>query len=279
MNKAKPLNQVLLRVDKALNDEIITDSGLKLYIDPTYRKEWCSAVTATIVDLPTKVSERDKKILKQLKIGDEVCISYQVVADFEFVGDGDRFMPATEENHYVKEFINGKGDWIRCYALPNRRGIAKIMWAGVYQNKFKKVVSGVQGTESELDRWLAQFPLGKTDIYSFNNLFEHKGKSYWKCDLSQIFAKKEKGKLIAVGDRIICEPVEEDVPTEVKIKLSNITDDIKIRYQDRGIVVSGGKIKSGSIVSFSPNHCERYEFYGKPFFLIKQNFVQGVWQN
>lgn len=272
---------MLLRVDKALNDEIITDSGVKLFIDPTYRKEWCSAVTATIVELPVKSSPKDKKILKHLRPGDEVCMSYQVVADFEFADDTSRFMQATEDNPYCKEFVNGNGDWVRCYALPKFKGLSKIQWVGVYQDKFKRVISGVQGTEREMERWMAQFQFGKTDIYSFSNYFEYNGNDYWKCNPSQIFARRVDGHLVAVGDRVICKPIEEDVPDEIKRSLA-YSGDVKIRYQDRGRVISGGKekgLKKDWIVSFNPGHCEKYEFFGKQYFLIKQNYIQGIWQS
>jgi hypothetical protein len=273
-----PLNQVLLSVAKAINDEIITDSGVKLYLDGDYKREWNAAVTATIVELPTKVNPKEKKILDQLKVGDEVCISFQVVADFEFDGDGARFMQATDDNPHVKEFINGKGEWIKCYAIPKFTGISKIQWVGVYQDKFRKVVSGVQGTESELERWLAQFPFGKTDTYRFNNYFEYNGSDYWKCNLNQIFAKKVDGHLVAIGDRVICKPIEDDVPEEVKKSLG-YGNDVKIRHQDRARVITSNKagIKKDYVVGFDPKYVEKYEFYNKPYFLIKENFIHGIW--
>lgn len=280
MNSAKPISQVLLKVAKSLCDEITTDSGVKLYLDPTYNKSQNVAVTATIAALPLKVNPKEKYIYDQLKVGDEVAVSYQIVADLEFKGDGERFMQATEDNPHFKEFVNGKGEWIRCYALPNHKGILKIQWVGVYQNKQRDVISGVQGTESELERWMSQFEFGKTDIYSFNNYFEYDGKDYWKADLSQIFAKKVDGHLVSVGNRVIMKPIEEAIPKEIANQLIKTTTDVKIRYQDRGRVITGGKekgIKKEEIVSFKPNHLERYEFWGKQYYLINQNLIHGKW--
>jgi len=272
----KPVTQVLLAVKKPLQDSLTTDSGLKLYISPDYKKEWQASVTATITALPTKVNPREKKIFDQLSVGDEVCVSYRVVADFEFKGDGDRFMPVTEGDDRMRKFVNGRGDWIHVIALP---GKISPIWVGYCQDKFRNIISGIEGSQSEVERWMAQFPYDKTDIYSFNNFFEYNGEDYWKCDLTDIFAKKVKGHLVAVGDRIICNPIDENVPKA----FHNIQhhSSVKLRYQDRAKVFSGGKekgIKRDDIVSFSPAHLEKYTFYGKNYYLINQNMVLGKWQ-
>lgn len=280
MNGLTPVNQVLLTIPKALNDEIITDSGLKLYLDPSYSKEWHSAVVATIAALPIKCSPKEKKIFDQLKVGDTILMSYQVVADFEFASDGLQFMKATEDNPNMEEYVNGKGEWVKVYAMPKFTGISKIQWVGVYQDRNRKVIDGIQGTESEVRRWQAQFSIGKTDIYRFNNYFEYEGKEYWKCNLNQIFAKKVKGQLVAIGDRVICRPVEEKVPDEIANQIIKTTTDVKIRYQDRGVILTGGKekgIKKDQVISFQQHHLERYEFDNKQYFLINQNLIQGKW--
>lgn len=276
---SKPITQVLLHVEQALQDSITTDSGLKLYLDPSYRKEWNSAVTATIVELPINPHPDHKYILEQLKVGDDVCVSYRIASDLKFRGDGEQFMQTTADNPHYKEFVNAKGFWIRMYALPSRRGLASHVWVGVYMDNRMNPIDGVQGDEETVYRWMSQFPFGKTDIYVHNNFFEFDGKSYWKADLDDIFAKKVKGHLVAVGDRIICKPIDEDVPDKVLIA-QHKGHKVKIRHTDRGRVITGGKekgIKKDDIVGFDPRHCERYEFYNKQYYLIKQNMVLGKW--
>ena len=279
MNNLQPVSQVLLSVDKALNDEITTDSGLKLYLDSSFKKEWNVAVTAKIAALPIKVSKKDEAIISQLKVGDEIAMSYQVVADFEFKGDGHRFQPSTEDDRYVKEFINGKGETVRVYGLAKRSGFKGLTWIGTYQNKFREVIDGVQGDEEVVERWLSQFQLGKTDDYSFNNFFEYNDKDYWKAFPDEIFAKKVKGHWVAIGDRIICKPVEEEVPNEILINIQH-KESVKIRHTDRAEVLSGGKrmgLKKGDIVSFDPQKMEKYKFENKDFYLINERLVNGKW--
>jgi hypothetical protein len=275
-----PVKEVLLTIPKALEDELTMDSGLKLYIDPSYSKEHKASVTATISALPINPNPKEKNILDQLNVGDEVAVSYQIVADFSFGSDADRFMAATEDNDYYKEFFNAKGHSVRVQALPKRAGLKGIVWAGIYLNKKGELIDGVQGDEDTLERWLSQFPFGKTDDYTFNNFFEYEGKDYWKAGLDQIFAVRRKGHLVAVGDRIICKPIDEEVPDNFFIDGSGLMQKMIVRRQDRARVLSGGKekgIKKDEIVHFDPRHCEKYEFFGKQYFLIKQEMVLGKW--
>ena len=269
----KPVSQVLLNLATPLQEEIITPSGLKLYLDGTYNKNYTATVTAKIAELP--LNYRDKK----LKEGDEVCISYQVVYDMDYGSDGKRFMPTTEGNDYFREFVNGRGEKIGLYALPKRSGLSKAEWVGVYQDKFRNVVDGTQGHQSKVETWLAQFPIGKTDDYRFNNFFEFGKHDYWKCDISEIFAKRENGHLIAVSDRVICKPYEEDAPQEV-IQQVKHANSVKIRYQDRGIVLSSPvkEYKKEQIVSFNPEKVEKYSFYGRDYYLIRHDLINGIWK-
>lgn len=278
MNIPKPISQVLLSVGKALQDEITTDSGIKFYLDPTYKKEWAATVTAKIVALPLKVNTKDKYIFDSLQVGDTVAMSYRVVADFEFQSDAPRFMSTIEDNPHIKEYVNTKGEWVKVYALPGK--ISKI-WVCIYQDRNRNIIDGMQGSEAQMERWLSQFPLGKTDIYTFNNLFNYKGKDYWKCDLDDIFAKKVKGHWVAVGDRVICKPIEEIVPEQYLIA-EHKGQDVKLRYQDRGKVLTGGKskgLKKDEVISFNPRYLEKYRFDDKDYFLINEKLIEGKWQS
>lgn len=273
-----PVSQVLLELSKPLQDEIITESGLKLFIDPSYNKAYQVTVVGKIAALPLNPkTKKEKEIISQLKVGDEVCFSYQVVADMTFSSDAHRFISLHDtDDGNLREFKNGLGESVRVYAMQGR--ISKI-WVGVYEDKRGQFVHGVQGTQSEMERWLSQFQFGKTDEYSFDNFFEYGGKDYWRCNLEQIYAKKGKdGHLVAVGDRVIMKPVEEDLPADVKNELNLFgRNDVKIRYQDRGRVINSKGLRKDSIIHFNPMVCEKYDFFGKQYFLIRKNFILGTW--
>lgn len=273
-----PVTKVLLTIPKALQDELVTDSGLSLYIDPSYRKEWQSTVTATIAALPIKVSNPlERKILSKLKVGDEVAISYRVVADFDFKSDSDRFMEASEGSPYLRTYFNGKGDKIEVAAFP---GVISPIWVGYLMDKKNRHIDGVQGSESQLERWMSQFQFGKTDIYGFNNFFSHNGQDYWRCDLTEIYAKKEKDKVVSVGDRVIGKPIDEEIPADVLQHIQHTNEKVKVRYQDRFKVLTGGEdagFKKNDVVAFAPNYLEKYTFWGKQFYLINEKLITGKW--
>jgi hypothetical protein len=276
----QPISQILLSVSKPLQDELVTDSGLTLYLDPSYSKEHNVAVTATIVQLPIRCSPKDKEIISKLNIGDEVAISYQVVADFEFKGDGNQFMSTLEDNDYVREFVNGKGETVKVYAMKKMSGILGVVWVGLYQNKRQELIDGVQGDEETVERWLSQFPFGKTDIYTFNNLFTHNKKDYWKCYATDVFAKKVKGHWVAVSDRILCKPIDEVMDDQFLINENGLPEKVMMRHQDRARVLSGGEkinIKKGSVISFDPTHVEKYKFGNNDYWLVNERVVQGKW--
>jgi hypothetical protein len=273
-----PLHGVLLEIPQAFQDEIVCPAGMKLFFDGTYNKNFTATVTARIAGLPIKAkTKKEQQILDQLNIGDEVCISYLVIFDLNYASDGERFMETTEGSEYLRTWSNGKGDKLEVIALPPVFS-SDPTWVGVLKNNKNDLIDGTQGTQSQVERWLSQFQLGKTDQYTFNNLFSFNGKEYWRCDLSHIYAKKQKGHVVSVGEKVICLPIEEEIPDFIKGQLNHITNDTKIRFKDRARVVSSGinkKFKKDEIVAFNSNFLERYEFFGKEYYIIGDHLVHG----
>lgn len=270
-----PINSALIRINEAFQEEIITPGGLKLFMDGTYNRNYTATVTGTIAALPIQAkTAKEKRILDSLKIGDEICMSYLVVYDLDYASDGDQFMETSEGNDMMRSWHNGKGEKLNVVALPGK--IAPL-WTGYYLNKYNQLVDGVQGNQSAVERWLSQFSLGKTDKFTFNNLLDLNGQAYWKCDLELIFAKKHKGHLKAVGDNVICQPIEEDIPAHIRYDMGKLDDSAKIRYADRGLVLTSGsdKFKKGEIVAFNPMFLQRYDFWNKSYYLMDASRIQG----
>jgi co-chaperonin GroES (HSP10) len=274
-----PVNKALITIKSAFVDEITTKSGFKFYIDPSYNKEFQAASVGTITHVSTWNIPENQEIASSLKTGDEIVMSYRVVAQFTFEGDGDKFIDLNPDgSNTFKKFSNGRGEWLIIRALP--KSIGKV-WVGVHTNKFG-LVDGVQGDESDVERWLSKFPLGKSDRYKFDNLVEINGKDYWKVNYSEIFAKIKGEKIVALGDRIICEPLEMDISDNlqamygIEIPMSAM----KVRWQDRAKVVSGCRklgLKKGDIIGFDPKYLEKYDIKGKEYYIIKQRRVDGIW--
>lgn len=276
-----PLKEnVFLKLTKALNDELVTEGGLKLYLDATYNPEWNATVTGKVASLPKNISKKSEHILSQLYVGDEVCFSYAVVADVSFSSSGAMFERVTEDNPYRQQFKNGKGETINITALAGK--ISK-KWVGTHHDKYGRFSGdGIEGTEGQMENWLSKFPMGKNQKMAYKNLIAHEKQNFWKVAATHVFAKKAGKEIIALGDRVICKPIEMDIPRlqmELKgIKMPN--GNVKARFYDRAKVISGGKdmgLKKGSVISFEPHFVEKYKAWGEEYFIIKKSRILGKW--
>jgi len=266
---------VFLTISKALIEEITTKSGFKLYLSPEYNVEQNVSVTGVIAALP-------KSYTGNLSIGDEVAFSYKVVSDRTFPNTADYFVPVSEGNTNVKLWKNSKGETLRMVA---HQGAINIFWVGTYFNSKGQFQYGTQGSESEVERWMtSNFTFGTCDRFTFKNLFNIDGEEYWKCPIENIFAKKEKGKIKSVGDRVVCNFIDVSAKDLIKqVGEIHIPETaIQIRYYDRGKAITGGEsigVKKGNTISFDSKYCEKYEIFGKEYFLIKEKRVAGQWIN
>ena len=272
----KTVDKVLLSMDKPMVDEILLNGGIKLFIDPSFNPEFNVTVEGIVEVKPKKATK--------INVGDKVCFSYRVVSDTDVKKSSERFMPTVEESPYVKKFIDGNDRKLSVIAMPAVFGKFNKIWVGLLVDKFGNRVDGIQGNESEVERWMAQFDFAGVQDLKFNNLMELSGKDYWKTELDEIFAKQVGDSIEAVGDRVIMTPVDIDVKTRIEI-LNGITlpnSSVKVRYFDRGVVVSGGEdlgLKAGDTASFKEDFLEKYNFFGKEYFVVKKKRILGVWDN
>lgn len=269
----RPLrNSVFLQVENALIEEITTESGFKLFLAPEYNLEHNVTVCAKVAELPTKLKAN-------LSVGDEVAFSYTVISDRAFPDTVQYFVPVAEGSH-IKIWMNGKGEKVRMLAKP---GVISLIWTGTYFDSKGQFQHGAQGTEREIDRWLHKnFSFGKPENFIYKNKITLNDKDYWKCSLENIFAKKVGDEIVSVSDRVICTPI--DIPVDEQIReISGIhlpEGNIEMRLYDRATVVSGGEslgLKKGDIVSFEQKYCEKYELWGKMYFLIRERRLDGTW--
>lgn len=267
-----PINSVLLCLDRALNDEIITTGGLKLFLDPTWNPEWNASVTGVVFGVPVNCPEN-------VNIGDEVAFSYTVVSDRTST-KVDYFQPIFEPTKFYKRYLNQMGQKLTIVAMP---GTIKPLWVGSLTDRYNEPLTGVTGTESDVERWMSQFNFSSHQDMRFNNLFNFNGKDYWRAGIEDIFAKRVKGEIVAIGDRVIMQPVEENIKERIEIIEGKILpyQSVKVRFQDRGKVLSGGEdmgIKKGDIVSFDQRFLEKYKFWNKDYYLIKKHRISGKWE-
>jgi co-chaperonin GroES (HSP10) len=277
--KAKPINHIFLNLEKPIQDTIKL-GDLELYLDGSYRPEWNATVVGEVYSLPKNPKGTDGKVVSKLKEGDKVLFDYSVVAERKFESDGDYFTEITKDSPYYQKFKNGKGESLLIVAMP---GKISHIWVGTYHDKRGNFIDGCQGAEHNISRWKAQFNFGNTQSFFFKNLVDTGSKDVWKADYRDIFAKVENDELITVGNRIILEPIDIDLPQDV-IKEMGVVDTInaKVRLGDRAKVLSvpdGVNLKKGDVVGFEPQFLEKYEYNNKQYYLIKSYRALGIWED
>lgn len=272
----QPINEILLELAKPLQDEIITEGGLKLYKDTRFHPEWNTTITGKIAALPAKHKDFNDKV----KDAEELVFSYGVVADREFGADGHYFQPETEGSEYFQKYSNPKGEKLAIVAMPK---VISIQWAGYYLDKSGELIDGCVGDEHAISRWKSQFSFGHASDIKFKNLLEWDGVDYWRCRIDDVFAKKVGNELIPVGDRLILEPIVINLKDKMEIVNGKALPFQRLTFipSDRAILTHDCEelgLSKGDVVSFDDRFCEKYEIYGKNYFLIKHARAKGVWQ-
>jgi len=281
MKKSKvlaPIDKVFIKMPKPLNDEIITTGGLKLYIAPDYNPSFHTTVTGKVYGVPKYPKGLDSEIAKKLKVGDEIAFNYQVVINREAISNSEKFTALVDEPR-KKIFTNIKNWRIIVNGMPYS---GKIIWMGVLLDGRGERLEGIQGTESEVDRWLSKFDFSNDVSYKYRNLISWGDNDVWQSDYGFIYAKRTpKGEIESLGDRVIMMPIEIDVTLRAKMAGEIVPPDTAIlaEYTDRGKVVSGGTksgIKKGDIVFFDRLYVEKYNFFGKNYLIIKEKRIHGI---
>jgi len=277
----KPVNKVLVSIPQAFEEEIVTESGFRFYKDPSYQKEWNATVTGTVAIMSDLVSEESKPIFNELDLGVECCFDYKVVADFDYVSDEKHFHEVTPEGSiHLRKYVNKLGEWLNVRSVPTHFG---KKWVGWMQDKYMNFIDGIEGNENRLEKWLAQFSFGKTDSFVFRNKIWVDKKPYWCVDYSQIIAKKHQGLWKAVGDYVICAPLDVDVTKKVSITAGGIhipDNAIQMRFMDRAIHLNGAEhmgIGKHEVIAFQEKYLIKYEISGVQYFFIKQSRIDGVY--
>lgn len=273
----KPIDKVFLSMPQPLTDEIITEGGLKLYLDSSYNPEIHATVSGIVEALPENPKSKGKEIVSQLKVGDEVAFNYKVVIDKKYTPNTDKFEAVTD-NPAKKIFINKKGERIIVQSLPYK-GV--LHWVGMYLDRKGERVDGVQGREKDVDRWLSQFDFSTDIKFVYKNLINYDDIDIWKCDYINIYAKKTADGIQALGDMVIMKEIKVDITEQVKIMKGIVIPNNRIiaELQDRAIVVSGGEIyglSKGDRVFFDPLYVERYNFFGEEYLIIKQRRIHSI---
>lgn len=285
------LNNILVELPKAFQDEIIADGGTKFYKDTTFRPEWNVTVTGIVASVPGRLTlgdggnhsfYPDRPLINPIvQPGDEIIFSYIVVmnrAQIDNVGD------IFERDKPIDPFIT-------TWTNPQRLRLFRVYHkndkyeCGLFNLKTKewldKASCDEKGAQNFIDKYLVEENIG----FNYKNLLPYDGHDYWKVDyINAIAIKRKDGRFEMIGDYVLLDPIiEPKKPFEQGLievyEIEQETD-----YKAIGKVISIGEpLKGHKKLSVKPNdiicsdirYVEKYQIYGRDYWIIHQRYLYG----
>lgn len=283
-------NNILVELDKAFQDELVSDGGMKFYKDTTFRPEWNTTITGRVASVPKRLTigngqshslDPDRiKIYENVRPGDEIVFSYLVVMNRKMTDNaGELFTRDQPLSPYVTVWTNPNGlQIVREYLMNNKYQIALI------DTKTKIVVDVVKGGEKDVEDFMGKYM--PTENYGFNygNLFPHDGNDYWMVDYSNAIAIKRGDKYEMVGDYVLLEPIREPFRGiyEGLLEIYEIKQDTDFRATARlisiGLPLKGSpklNVKPNDIIVTDIRYVEKYEIDGHDYWVVRQKYIYG----
>lgn len=268
----KPISNYLVSVENRYIEEVVTKSGIKLFTDPSYNPTQHTTVVGKICGVPLDNS-------LGLSMGDEIFFSYVVIGERNYASTGHIFHSLFEKhNERFQRYSNGKGEKLNVVAMP---GIIGDIWVGTHTDERNNLISGCQGSESEVNRWKAQFSFSGGD-FKYKNLIPTPDGDLWAVRPDLIFAQKKGKKLLPLGDRLILNPIQLAIPKEAQTDLGIQIpqSSLSVQLMDRAELthpVKDMNLKKGQMVAFQPNFVEQYTVDNVPYFLVRKRRIIGTY--
>ncbi len=284
-------NNILVEIDKAFQDEIVLDSGVRFYLDNTYRPEWNVAVEGKVVSVPSQLTignggvhslDFDRpKIEQVVSVGDRIVFSYMVVMNrLMDENKGEIFEREKPTNPFITEWKNPNGlKIIREYKMNNKYECALV------DTKSGFCIDLVSGGSEDVESFMGRYMPSQSIGFNYRNLLQYDNKDYWKVDYSNAIAiKRGNGHYEMIGEYVMLEPIREPVRNtyEGLIEVYEIAQDTD--YRAIGKVVSiGAPLKGKKKLSVKPNDTivtdirfvEKYSIDGKDHWIVKQKYIYG----
>lgn len=259
-------NHVLVTIESKFDDKIVFEDGTVLYKAAELDLNWNVTVTGIVSATCQKVN---------LKSGDEIAFSYQVIAAKKWSDSDEVFQIASEKSNEFTEYIDGKGRRLRKIKSYFYR-----KWDGILLNKdFTPISFRLGGSESEVDRWLSQFKFSDSKG-TFKNCIDFHEQEYWKVTIPNIIAKKEGEEIKMMGSELLCEPLLQDITKTMEIAEGIVLPEgyAKLKYDNTGVLTHDYEalgLKTGDILSFEEKYGAKYKLWGKDYVIVKKDRVLG----
>ena len=283
-------NHILVELPKAFQDEIISDGGLRLYKDTTFRPEWSTTVQGKVASTPKSLTmgggnnsiDPDRPLIKQIvKEGDEIVFNYLVVMNRgQTENVGDIFTREDPINPFTTVWSNPNGlQIVRIYLMNNKYEI------GLFDTKSKTWAERIKGNESDVESFLGKYMPTQNVNYNYRNIFTYEGKDYWKVDYSNAIAiKRADGSYEMIGEFVLIEPIREPRRGTYQgvIEIYNIEQDTDYRAIGKvvsiGLPLEGEKplsIKQNDTIVTDIRYVEKYEIDGHDYWVVRQKYIYG----
>jgi co-chaperonin GroES (HSP10) len=279
-----------VKIDRAFQDEIITEGGVKFFLDTSYHPEHHATITGELVSVPKRLGPdyRQQGNFVNMEAGDKICFSYLVVFDRGFDDTAKHFYKVEEIEGVMQLWVNNSFEKIRITRFDD-------MVAGVYTNEAGLLVDGIQHKGHRawdvVQAWLGKFSLEGSAIINYNNALEIDGDVYWRCDWRYVFFKVDR--LVSEsGEQLrqeitmapgYCLVFPESRQTEYQGRiellqpvLSNYTAESAGRVIANGPTLWGRKeygLKNGDKILFDKNFAEKYVINGQEVLILKHRYI------
>ena len=191
----------IVKVDKKYQDEVVTESGIKFFVDTTYRPEWHVTITGEVVGAAEKITDQffeTKGISPEIRVGDQIYFSYLIVDPVNEIEVGDDICyKADYPNIYAYKrdgVMHMIGGWV--FVVPYIEKHGEGVGSLVLPEYMKTEVHKDMGTIYKIGKPLSHLPdlgLKEGDMVAFKNIAafgnEIEGKMYYTMKQSEIMAK------------------------------------------------------------------------------------------
>jgi co-chaperonin GroES (HSP10) len=285
------LNNILVELPKAFQDEISSGNGVKLYKDTTFRPEWNATISGIVASVPTQLTIGDggaqslyfdrPNINQIVQVGDEIIFSYLVIMNRSLTNNvGEIYERDKPIDPYITTWTN-----------PNKLRIFRVYKnnnfyeCGLFDLKTKQWIDRVKCNESGAEEFLGKYMPTENSEFNYKNLLPYDGHDYWKVDyINAIAIKRKGGNFDMIGEYVLVEPIREPRNgfEQGIIEVYNIEKDKDKRAIGR--VVSIGEpikgqpklsIKKDDTICTDIRYVQKYEIDGHDYWIIRQKHIFG----
>jgi co-chaperonin GroES (HSP10) len=285
-----PVDYVWVRMEKAYQDEIETESGIKLYTDTTFHPEHHTTILGEIVTVPERLSAeyvRQGNYVNMMP-GDKVCFSYLVVFDHDYDDTGHHFSLTDVIPGFYELWDNAEGEQVRITRFGD-------IVAGVFTNKQGELIDGVQhkghNAWGKVEAWRAKFKMEGHAVIKHNNCVEINGETLWRVDWRYLFFRVDnlvnnndemlKQEIVMAPGYCLLFPEVNEKTYSGKIELlqpvlANHTSDAAGRVIANGPPLWGredSRLEKGDRVLFDKNYAEKYVINGQEVLILKHRYI------